>query len=90
MMDRGCTESKSLENHIKNLDKRNNRKYDMQEYLDINGYQAVVEQTIEPPEKAYMILANHCIHIFSTQDPEAYEDLDLIARSFKYTGEILE
>ncbi len=77
----------NLRDHMLNLNELN--KYDVidSNFLEISGHESLVQQIkwLSGILKEYVIYIEGNVYSFSTEQPELYDDLDQIARSFRYT-----
>lgn len=77
-----------LEDYLKTFDSRRNLSITNSEQLNMGNLKAEIRLSTDPntniTQKAYFIYANYSVYIISTTSPELYDDLDMIAKSFKY------
>ncbi len=73
----------NLDEHIAALEELNRVSYTKEEDLIIDGSPAQ-RGTLEN-ERIYFIFSEDRVYALSTEQPELYDDLDQIARSFRYT-----
>ena len=86
---RNGTNFSNLEDYLVNFDSKRNINISDENQLEIDGYSSVSRTVSVQDEniiqKSYYIFVGKAVYIISTSSPELYEDLDQIARSFKYT-----
>ena len=80
---RNGTNYESLNDYITNSKSNLNNSIENRETLVINGHQSVKGNIGK--EKLYLIYVDHAVYIISTSDTSRYNDLDQIAKSFRYT-----
>lgn len=83
-IDRNGTNFTNLKDYVENS--RNNLKETVQkkEFIKINGLESMVG--VSGNQRIYFIYFNYSVYILSTSSDALYDDLDQIARSFRYTG----
>ncbi len=80
--------SASLSDYLSDLDEKNKTtKISEIKDLEINGYSVRVRDELRGREKVrlYYIFTPDWVYVFSTKSEELYDDLDQIAKSFRYT-----
>ncbi len=88
---RNGTNYTSLDNYISDFDTKRYLIASDVEKITVSDYE-LLSRIVEFPDqsvkqKSYYIHINNWVYIFSTSSEELYDELDLIAKSFKYTGE---
>ncbi len=73
----------NLDEHIAALGELNRVSYTKEEDLIIDRFPA--QKGVLENKKIYFIFAENGVYAFSTEQPELYDDLDQIVRSFRYT-----
>lgn len=88
---RNGTQFKDLDSYIADFDSRRKLTPSDANKLTIDGYEALSRTVVFPDQnysqRSYYVYVNNAIYVFSTSSEELYDELDQIARSFKYTGE---
>ncbi len=85
---RSGTDFTDIESHLSNFDKLRAVTSIKSQQLTINGFSSLKrrENTPDGQREAYYIMVDAFIYTFSTSSPDLYNDLDQIAKSFKYAG----
>lgn len=83
------TNYNNLEEYINDLGKKNKLEFKNKESLTINGLSAI-KVIVHPinnnlDETTYFIYSEYSVYHLSTEKPALYNNLDIIAQSFKYT-----
>lgn len=88
---RNGTNADSLNIYLKDYDTKKNVQISDNNNLTINGYEANsrIETNIGSgiKQKIYYIYTDNWVYAISTNSESLYNDLDQIAKSFRYTGE---
>lgn len=88
---RNGTNYDSLDSYISDFDTKRNLIASDVEKITINDYESMSRMVEFPDQsvkqKSYYIYINNWVYIISTFSEGLYDDLDQIAKSFKYTGE---
>lgn len=88
-INRIATDFSNLEDHLNDLNKKNKVEVIEQKSIAINKYQALVRLIKYPGgpsqgERVYNIFVDNWVYSISTTFESLYDDLDQIARSFRY------
>ena len=86
---RSATNFEDLEGYLTDLDLRNNSEAENEEFLIIDGHDAVKRTILLGTVESlnYKIFINGYVYALSTSSPELYDELDAIAQSFQYLGD---
>lgn len=88
---RNGTQFKNLDGYIKDFDSKRKLTAKDIENTTINGHESLSREVMFPDQnytqKSYYIYVNNVVYVLSTNTQALYDDLDQIARSFKYTGD---
>ena len=92
LLDRNGTNFSNVDEYLQDLSVENGFKLKKQEKLKIDNMDAVrgeIEHPSSPNEDnlSYFIYVNNRVYTLSTSSESLYDDLDQIAKSFKYTGD---
>lgn len=82
-VDRNGTNFNSVEEYAKDLEKKNGFILSDKENLSINGLNAI-SGTVDK-EKTYFIYTENAVYTLTSKTESLYNDLDQIAKSFRYT-----
>lgn len=76
----------SLQGFLNDLDEKNKVSIKSYSNLTIDDYRAIARQEIigKSIPKIYYIYVDYSVYTLSTSSPALYDDLDQIAKSFKY------
>lgn len=88
-IDRISTNYLQLTDYIENLEEKNNLDIEILQSLNVNQLPSMIgiikANLTNSSEKIYFIKADtYRIYTISTSSPEAYDDLDKVAQSFRY------
>lgn len=88
-VNRDGTQFNDLEGYINDFDNSTTLNFQEDERSVINGYNArariIEENNLENREKIYFIYIDNYIYMISTKEEVLFDDLDQIAKSFRYT-----
>lgn len=84
---RNGTNHNSLNSYLNDSDTKKTIKILNQESMKINDYEAIVRVETDQAknQKAYYIYTDNWVYIISTNEESLFDDLDQIAKSFRYT-----
>jgi len=85
---RSSTEAQNIKGHVDNIMKHNNTILSGEKRLKIDNYEAIsgaINYNDNESEKIIYIFVDGWIYDISTSSPELFDDLDQIAKSFRYT-----
>lgn len=87
---RNGTNYPDLKSYIVDFDSKRKLTSSNASYLSVNSDDALSRIVDYPDQKikqkVYMIYVDNAVYIFSTDSPDLYDELDQIAKSFRYTG----
>lgn len=90
-LSRSGTNFDNIMSYLRDFDSKRNLEIEMESTLRNNDYDVI--QRIEKfnggsvnKQKVYYIYVNNWVYALSTSSEDLYDDLDQIAKSFKYTG----
>lgn len=83
LVTRSGTNFANINDHLKELQKRNNFTIHESQEIIIDNYNVVTGYVEE--EKHYFIYIDYFVYHFSTKHEALYDDLDQIVQSFRYT-----
>lgn len=91
-VNRNGTQFDNLDSYLEDFDQQTNLNINNEEKIVINGYNSAVRvfestDVTGGKEKIYFIFADNFVYKLSTTQLDLYDELDLIAKSFRYTGE---
>ncbi len=89
-VNRNGTNFDNLDDYVSDFDTKRNLIFSDVEKISDSPYESI-SRIVEFPDqgvkqKSYYIYINNWVYIFSTTSEDLYDELDQIARSFKYTG----
>lgn len=92
LISRNGTNFNELDSYLSDLHEKNRAMVIKSENLEIDGYESVKQVLSnksgeENSRMTYFVFIKPSVYNFSTTSEDLYDELDQIAKSFKYTGE---